>query len=36
MFNHFSFLINAFSMKDRRQHVLYNFVTQKRYFLKKK
>ena len=36
IFNRFSFLINAFSMKDRRRHVLCSFVTQKRYFFKKK
>ena len=36
IFNRFSFLINALSMKNRRRHVLCNFVTQKRYFLKKK
>ena len=36
IFNRFSFLVNAFSMKDRRRHVLCSFVIQKRYFFKRK
>ena len=36
IFNCFSFLISALSMKDRRRHVLCKFITQKRYFFQRR